>query len=201
MLDSFFLGASLKIVDEVLDKDIEIQPLYLEIFKCLTIMLLVLTTSNDFPFALTTLLSLGFSYVAGGIDDDYWKAFIIITAGLCIFSFTPIESLWILPTLFIMPVFLYAEALIFPESTSVRKMIGSALMIPIVLIILQTPLIKFLKEKVPETGTIDKSCYFGIGYLLVRALVKAYVLYKGPTEDLPLAPLVTEPKNLEKEEV
>ena len=185
-------------VDEVLDKDIEIQPLYLEVFKCFTIMLLVLTTYNDFPFALTTLLSLGFSYVAGGIDDDYWTAFIIITAALCIFSFTPIDSLWILPTLFIMPIFLYAEALIFPESTSVRKMIGSALMIPIVLIILQTPMIQFLKEKVPETGTIDKSCFFGIGYLLVRTLVKAYVLYKEP---LSLAEPIIEVKNPPKEEV
>ena len=69
MLDSFFLGIFLKLVDEVLDKDIEVQSLYLEIFKCLTIMFLLLSTSADFPFAISTLISLGFSYIAGGIDQ------------------------------------------------------------------------------------------------------------------------------------
>jgi len=35
-MDSFLLGLSLKLVDEVIDKDVEVQPLYLELFKCLS---------------------------------------------------------------------------------------------------------------------------------------------------------------------
>lgn len=177
-MDSFFLGVSLKLVDEIIDKDIEVQPLYLELFKCLTIMFLVLSTYNDFPFALSTLISLGFSYIAGGIDDDYWTAFILTTMALCFMSFTPL-TLWLMPAIFIMPTIVYGEALIFPENSSFEKMIGSAAMIPLLILFYFSPFIEFFKNRISGTGIVEKGVLFGIGYFLTRTLVKAYILIRA----------------------
>ena len=180
-MDSFLLGLTLKIVDEVIDKDIEVQPLYLELFKCLTIMFLVLSTYNDFPFAISTLISLGFSYVAGGIDDDYWKAFILTTAALCFKSFTPL-TIWLIPAIFTMPVIVYGEALIFPENSSLEKMLGSATMIPLLILFYFSPLVAFFKNRISGTGIVEKGILFGIGYFLTRTLVKAYILIRASRE-------------------
>jgi len=177
-MDSFLLGLSLKLVDEVIDKDVEVQPLYLELFKCLTIMFLVLSTYNDFPFAISTLISLGFSYVAGGIDDYYWKAFILTTAALCFKSFTPL-TLWLIPTIFVMPIIVYGEALIFPENSSLEKMLGSAAMIPLLILFYFSPLVAFFKSRISGTGIVEKGILFGIGYFLMRTLVKAYILIRA----------------------
>jgi hypothetical protein len=183
-MNALFLGVTLKIVDEIIDKDIEVQPLYLELFKCLTIMFLVLSTYNDFPFAISTLISLGFSYLAGGIDDDYWKAFIMTTMALCFKSYTPL-TLWLIPGIFIMPIIIYGEALIFPENSSFEKMMGSVAMIPLLILFYFSPFIEFFKNRISGTGIVEKGILFGIGYFLTRTLVKAYILIKSsPTTSL-----------------
>ena len=187
MISSLFLGVSLKVVDEVLDDDITLPPFYLEIFKCLTIVFLVLSTHSDFPFAVSTLLSLGLSYLAGGIDNDYWKSFIIITTLLCGISFTPVTSLWLIPAIWLMPLFVYGEALIFPENSSVEKMLGSAAMVPILGLFYLSPLVTFIRERISNTGIAEKGILFGMGYFLTRAIIKGYIIYKTspPTTPLP----------------
>ena len=203
MISSFLLGVSLKIVDEVLDKDIELAPFYIETFKCLTILFLVLSTVNDFPFAISTLLSLGFSYLAGGIDDIYWKSFICITTILsCISFMTFTFSVWLVPTFFIMPFIVYGEALIFPENNSFEKMMGSAAMIPLLALFYKSPLVSFFKERIPlNTGIAEKGILFGIGYFLTRAIIKAYIIYKTPSPALSTTSLQKEKMNTDAESI
>jgi len=202
MLDSFFLGIFLKLVDEVLDKDIEVQSLYLEIFKCLTIMFLLLSTSADFPFAISTLISLGFSYIAGGIDHDYWTAFMIVSGLTCIISFSSslvfkelTPALWLIPTFFVMPLIVYGEALIFPEDSSFTKMMGSAAMIPLLGLFYISPIVCFFKERIPITGIVEKGILFGIGYFLTRTIVKGYIIYNNQYKSSPTSSLSKEEKN------
>jgi hypothetical protein len=203
MIHSLFLGISLKMADEVLDKDIEVQPLYLEIFKCFTVMFLVLSTYNDFPFALSTLISLGFSYLAGGIDDDFWKSFILISILTCIVSFpSSLLALWLIPAVFVMPLIVYGEALIFPEDSSYGKMLGSAAMIPLLILLYMSPIIPFFKERIPESvsGIADKCILFGIGYFLTRTLVKAYIIFKSPSVPIPPIPPMKEKEGQKEKE-
>jgi hypothetical protein len=193
---SFCLGASLKFVDEVLDNDIQVEPLFLELFKSLTLLFLTLSAAHDFPFAISTLLSLAFSYAAGGIDHPYWIAFVVVTALLCIVSFSShYLSFWLVPAILIMPLIVYGEALVFPENSSFEKMLGSAAMIPLLVLFYQTPIVPFLKEKVRFTGFAEKGTLFGIGYFFTRTLIKAYIIQQTPATVLPTTVLSKETTN------
>jgi hypothetical protein len=195
---AFLLGASLKLVDEVLDKDITLDPFFLELFKSLTIVFLTISAAKDFPFAISTLLSLLFSYFAGGIDDSYWFAFIIVTSFLCILSFSPnYLTPWLLPCILIMPLIVYGEALVFPENSSFEKMIGSAAMIPLLIILYNLPIVSFLKAKIPLSGLAEKGILFGIGYFFTRTLVKAFINLRMQTHTSKPTVLPTETTNTE----
>ena len=200
---AFLLGVSLKIVDEVLDKDIELSEFYLELFKTLTVVCLTIASLHDFPFAISTVLSLGLSYFAGGIDQPYWWAFFVCAALLACLSFTR-ESLtiWLLPAIWVMPFIVYGEALVFPENSSLQKMLGSALMIPLLIGLYHLPFVSFLKQKLSHSGLAEKAVLFGIGYFAARASIKAYINLQRETpssQPTVLAKETTNTKTLSKQ--
>jgi hypothetical protein len=198
LTSAFFLGICLKLVDEVLDKDIYLQPLFLELFKCLTILCLVIPSLHDFPFALSTSLSLGLSYVAGGIDHDYWWAFLGCSFLLTILSFrSDYLTPWLFPVVWIMPLIVYGEALVFPENSSFEKMLGSAAMIPLLVFLYKLPIVPYLKAKIPLSGLAEKGVLFGIGYFFTRTLVKGYINYQTQTTASQPIVLTKETKNTE----
>jgi hypothetical protein len=195
---AFFLGICLKIVDEVLDKDILVQELFLEIFKALTLVFLTISTLHDFPFAVSTVLSLGLSYFAGGIDHDYWWAFLGCSILLSILSFTTQSlTIWLLPAIWIMPLIVYGEAMVFPENSSIGKMLGSAAMIPLLMGLYFVPLVPFLQQKLPHSALAEKGILFGIGYFAARTCIKAYINFQEKTK--PSQPVVLTKETMNRE--
>jgi hypothetical protein len=120
----FLVGATGKIYDDIEDQKLQINPIISESLKSINILFFTLTAKNDFMFSLSTFL---LALIGAGIDNNFWKSFIVITFILLFISYSSFTStnwrFFILIVILIL-LFTHIEERAFPEEYSVKKLIS-----------------------------------------------------------------------------
>ena len=174
---SILLGILVKALDEIGDLGIKIDDLYIELIKGLILFLFVILGYNDFNFSSSFLVVFLASYFAGGIDTSFWKVVTIILGILSIYSFAPLDNLWKIPFMLVMPVLVYLEAKMFPEEQSFNKIlnrVGTSVFFGSFFI---PPLHNFVESRIGDVRFGDKQILSVIGYYAISVCVQTYMLY------------------------
>lgn len=178
---SFLFGCIGKIIDDIDDNKLNINPFILDTLKSLNICLFTLASQNDFLFLFSTFI---LSLFGAGIDNNYWKSFIFISLFLSIIYFSPIDN-WPLFILILGLIIISTriEEDIFPEEFSIKKLftriLGFILFAAIYFISIPGILSKISNYSIHTTNInyIRKLILIGLGGLSISVISQIYFLW------------------------
>jgi hypothetical protein len=180
-LFSYLFGCIGKIIDDIDDNKLNINPFILDTLKSLNICLFTLASQNDFLFSFSTFI---LSLFGAGIDNNYWKSFIFISLFLSIIYFSSIDNfpLFIL----IMGIIIIStriEENTFPEEFSIKKLftriLGFIIFITIYFISSSEFLTKISNYSIQTTNInyIRKLILIALGGLSISIISQIYFLW------------------------
>jgi len=174
----FLVGVVGKIIDEIDDNKININSFYIECLKCINILFFSLSSINDFLFSFSTLI---ISIFGAGIDNDYWKSFIIISLTLSGLNFIPIDNLPLLILILgIIIISTHIEEISFPEEHSIKKLISRIFGFIILGFILILPFILKKYDILIYTTNIiyiNKLILIALGGLFISIFFQIYFIW------------------------
>lgn len=183
----FLVGLTGKIYDDIEDAKLEVNPLITESLKSINLLFFTLAAKNDFMFSLSTFLM---ALIGAGIDNNFWKSFIIITFILMLVSyesFTTTNWQFFIIIIMIILLFTHIEDRVFPEEYSIKKLISRSIGIILFSAIYFIPL-SFTIQKIfgseyyLETGNINyfyKLVLICLGGSSMSVLSQIYLLFKS----------------------
>ncbi len=180
-LFSFLFGSIGKIVDDIDDNKLNINPFIIEALKSLNICLFTLASTNDFLFSFSTFI---LSLFGAGIDNNYWKSFILISLFLSIIYFSEIDNLPLF--ILIIGVIIFSthfEEKLFLEEFSTKKLltriIGFIFFIIIYFILSPKGLSKISNYSIQTTNInyIFKLILIALGGLIISIFSQIYYLW------------------------
>lgn len=178
---AFLGGICVKLYDDIVDLKLNINNIIVESIKHFIIVFVVLLSYNDFPVAITPLISL---IINQGIDTDYWKGFLPILILLCIISYKNSNSINISgPLLLLIPfsIFAYIEDKLFVKEISIYKLIARLFGFIVLLFVLPYNIDSYLENSFPSlfsnTHFTEIMLYSVQGYFLVSILTQLYFLF------------------------
>lgn len=178
---AFLGGICVKLYDDIVDLKLNINNIIVESIKHFIIVFVVLLSYNDFPVAVTPLISL---IINQGIDTDYWKGFLPILILLCIISYKNSNSINISgPLLLLIPfsIFAYIEDKLFVKEISIYKLIARLFGFIVLLFVLPYNIDSYLENLFPSlfsnTHFTEIMLYSVQGYFLVSILTQLYFLF------------------------
>lgn len=182
-----FIGITGKIYDDIEDQKLTINPLITESLKSINLLFYTLTSKSDFMFSLSTFIM---AALGAGIDNLFWKSFILIAIILSIISFTTFTTTnwkFFLVMISIVLILTHIEEQVFPEEYSIKKLISRILGIIIFASIYFIPSSYYIQkifgnEYYIETGNINyfnKLILVVLGGLITSVISQIYFLFKS----------------------
>jgi hypothetical protein len=183
----FLIGATGKIYDDIEDLKLKVNPLITESLKSTNLLFFTLASKNDFLFSLSTFLM---SLVGAGIDNTFWKSFIIVTFVLIFISFSSFTTTnwrFFIIIISLILLFTHFEERVFPEEYSLKKLISRLFGLLIFLALYFIPS-SFYIQKIfgsdyyLETGNITyffKLILVCLGGTFISILSQIYLLLKS----------------------
>lgn len=189
-MDTLFpllIGITGKIYDDIEDQKLTINPLITESLKSINLLFYTLTSKSDFMFSLSTFIM---AALGAGIDNLFWKSFILIAIILSIISFTTFTTTnwkFFLVMISIVLILTHIEEQVFPEEYSIKKLISRILGIIIFASIYFIPSSYYIQkifgnEYYIETGNINyfnKLILVVLGGLITSVISQIYFLFKS----------------------
>jgi hypothetical protein len=179
---SLLIGVIGKLYDDIEDLHIDTTPFVKDTLKSLTIMFYALISYNDFAFSLTTFF---ITLLTRGIDNSFWKSFLIPSFILCIisyFSSNSINYIFLFIAICSMIIVSNIEDKLYPEEYSYKKLITRVIgLIGFigVLYLYKMDIIKNIIEGYGNFEYIEKIIYICIGGLIISNLSQVYNLIKN----------------------
>lgn len=176
----FLTGSITKLYDDINDQNLAEQyPIVLEVLKSFLVAFNTMFLSADFQISVLHLIVLPTCFLAGQIDNLFWKSLVALPIFTTLYSAKNITQFDLYETIkFIMfsiitVVSILLESIYFPEEVSTKKILFRSVLILVLNIILI-----FLKNQF-----IRKMLIFGIGYFVVSIIFQFYLLYSNNDEN------------------
>ncbi len=176
----FLTGTATKLYDDVNDQKLFGKyPIIIEILKSFLVSLNTLFLSSDFEISLLHLIVLPTCFLAGQIDNVFWKSLVPLPIFTTLYStkyiqhFDLTQGIKFIIFSIITIISILLESLYFPEEFSTKKILFRIFLILILNIVLI-----FLKN-----SFIRKMLIFGIGYFVVSIVFQFYLLYNDNDEN------------------
>ena len=170
LLHSFIVGAIGKIIDDIEDLDIKINPIIIDTLKSITISSYTLISYNDFAFAIISLFISLFTY---GIDTTFWKSFIVLSLFLSIQSYitnTYIYYPFVIFFIIIGIIVSNIEDRMFKEEKSYKKLYSRFIGLIGLCIIYLSPILSYLELWFGNIIFLEKIIMICIGGLFVSII-------------------------------
>lgn len=187
LLFPFLIGVTGKIYDDIEDLKLSVSPIIIDSLKSINLLFFCLSSQNDFMFSLSAFLMALFG---AGIDNAFWKSFIIVTFISMLISFSSFTTTnwkFFIIIIFIILIFTHIEERVFTEEYSIKKLISRLLGFGIFLGLYFIPSSFYIQkifgnEYYLETGNITyfyKLVLICLGGTSMSVLTQIYLLFKS----------------------
>ncbi len=176
---SIILGIVIKIYDEIIDLQLNVDNVILESLKNLIVLFTVLLSYNDFPLsiALLTLVLLN-----PGIDTSFWKGMLPVTIIMSIISYSgSFNVLGSFILLSLLSLCAYCEDKLFNDEVSYEKLFGRVFSLFVLIGAFTHDINGYLSNALPSlfsnTNITEVGLYCIFGYILISIISQSYHLF------------------------
>lgn len=182
-LAAILFGSIGKIIDDIDDLNIIQFPFLKECLKNIHIMLFTILCSGDFTFSF---ISLSLALFGAGVDNIYWRSFIIVSFILSIMYYSHIENIkLVLLIIVIIVISTRVEEKIYTEEFSISKFISRIIGFAILCSLYFIPSKYYISAifgdnyyiEVKNINYISKLLLIAIGGLGISVITQIYLLF------------------------